>query len=436
MTAEPIYLDHQATTPVDPRVVEAMSRYWNMEFGNPHSSKHAFGWRAEEAVEQGRRAVADLISADADEIVFTSGATEANNLAILGLLGHGGVARTRVVVSAIEHKCVLESSRQLSRIGYEVVFAPALRSGHIDIEALNDVIDDNTALLSVMLVNNEIGSIQPLEQIADMCRRCGVLLHCDAAQAATGLKIDVNRLGVDLLSLSSHKMYGPKGVGALFVSQTIRSQLRPIIHGGGQEGGLRSGTLPVPLCVGFGVAARLLCDQLPHDLSVLDANRDVFLQALSAKMPDFKINGDAPRHPGTFEYKVRWNRCGDLDHKFAADPRDIDRRRLRVRHSRAVSRHAGDWIDSTGSERVCSYRLRAIHERRTSAASCSTACRSSARSVMFAAMSHGRTASPGLSAETVRYRNLGPCAFLVRFRTPNSRRSIMFQSRGQTHRMR
>ena len=207
-------------------------------------------------------------------------------------------ARTRVVVSAIEHKCVLESSRQLSRIGYEVVFAPASRSGHIDIEALNDVIDDNTALLSVMLVNNEIGSIQPLEQIADMCRRCGVLLHCDAAQAATGLKIDVDRLGVDLLSLSSHKMYGPKGIGALFVSQTIRSRLRPIIHGGGQEGGLRSGTLPVPLCVGFGVAARLLCDQLPHDLSVLDANRDVFLQALSAKMPDFKINGDAPRHPG------------------------------------------------------------------------------------------------------------------------------------------
>jgi cysteine desulfurase len=161
-------------------------------------------------------------------------------------------------------------------------------SGHIDIEALNDLIDENTAFVSVMLVNNKIGSIQPLGKIADS----------DAAQAATGLKIEVDRLGVDLLSLSSYKMYGPKGIGALFVSQTIRSRLRPIIHGGGQEGGLRSGTLPVPLCVGFGAAARLLCDQISHDLYVIDANRDVFLQALSASVADFKIIGGAPRHSG------------------------------------------------------------------------------------------------------------------------------------------
>jgi cysteine desulfurase len=265
MTSEPIYLDHQATTPVDPRVIHAMARYWNTDFGNPHSSNHAFGWRVDDAVQEARKSVAELIRANAEEIVFTSGATEANNLAILGLLGHKKTVRTRVVVSAIEHKCVLQSSRQLSSLDYEIVAAPVHPSGHVDIDALESLIDENTALVSIMTVNNEIGSIQPLEKIGDLCRKAGAVFHSDAAQAPTAMAIDVDHLGVDLLSLSSHKLYGPKGIGALYVSQAVRSQLRPIIHGGGQEGGLRSGTLPVPLCVGFGVAARVLCDELPRD---------------------------------------------------------------------------------------------------------------------------------------------------------------------------
>ncbi len=201
MTAAPIYLDHQATTPVDPRVVEAMSSYWNEEFGNAHSSNHAFGWRADEAVQKARQSIADLIGADAKEIVFTSGATEANNLAILGLLGHTMAGRTRVVVSAIEHKCVLQSSRQLSRLGYEVILAPVNPSGHVDVDALGKLINENTALVSIMAVNNEIGTIQPLEKISSLCHSAGAVFHSDAAQAATAIHIDVDHLSVDMMSL-------------------------------------------------------------------------------------------------------------------------------------------------------------------------------------------------------------------------------------------
>jgi cysteine desulfurase len=198
---------------------------------------------------------------------------------------------------------VLQSSRQLSFLEYEIVAAPVHPSGHVDIDALESLIDENTALVSIMTVNNEIGSIQPLEKIGDLCRKAGTVFHSDAAQAATAMTIDVERLGVDLLSLSSHKLYGPKGIGALYVSQTVRSQLRPIIHGGGQEGGLRSGTLPVPLCVGFGVAARVLCDELPRDRAVIQQNREAFLQTLIALFPAFKINGGAPYHPGNLNLR-------------------------------------------------------------------------------------------------------------------------------------
>jgi cysteine desulfurase len=300
---EPIYLDHQATTPVDPRVVRAMSPYWEVEFGNPHSSKHAFGWRADDAVQQARQSVAALIGADADEIVFTSGATEANNLAILGLLGHAKAARTGVVVSAIEHKCVLQSARQLSRLGYEVVLAPVRSTGHVDIDALDDLIDGNTALVSIMAVNNEIGTIQSVEEISALCRKAGTILHTDAAQAGVAMTIDVDGLGVDMMSLSAHKLYGPKGIGALYVSHSVRERLRPIIHGGGQEGGLRSGTLPAPLCVGFGAAAEISRMEFGADTERSKLLRSVFLQTLRSEFADFEINGGVNGHPGNLNLR-------------------------------------------------------------------------------------------------------------------------------------
>ncbi|MBM3578847.1 MAG: cysteine desulfurase [Alphaproteobacteria bacterium] len=302
--AEPIYLDYQATTPADPRVIEAMSSYWGIEFGNPHSTKHAFGWRADDAVQQARRSIANMISADADEIVFTSGATEANNLAILGLLAYAKIAKARVVISAIEHKCVIQAARHLSRLGYEVVHAPVRPSGHVDIDALEALVDDKTALVSIMAVNNEIGTIQPIEEVSRLCQRTGAVFHSDAAQAITASKIDVHRLGVDMMSLSSHKLYGPKGIGALYVSRALRDRLHPIIHGGGQEGGLRSGTLPVPLCVGFGNAADIMQDRLFVDRASLKKNREVFLQTLRAGIRDFKINGGEQGHPGNLNIRI------------------------------------------------------------------------------------------------------------------------------------
>ena len=297
MTETPIYLDHQASTPCAPSVVEAMAPYWSVEFGNPHSSNHAFGWRADDAVTAARQSVADLIGATAEEMVFTSGATEANNLAILGLLQYVQGAGRNVVVSAIEHKCVLESARQLQHVGYTVRKAPANRSGHVDLDALANLIDSETALVSAMFVNNEIGTVQPIAAISLLCRAAGAVFHCDAAQAPTGMTIDVEALGVDLMSLSSHKMYGPKGIGALFVSQVVRRRIRPLIHGGSQEGGLRAGTLSTPLCVGFGEAARLLKRCISRDVEVLSEARQSFLQALRVRVADALVIGDEPRHP-------------------------------------------------------------------------------------------------------------------------------------------
>jgi cysteine desulfurase len=298
MSATRIYLDYQATTPCAPSVIEAMSPFWADEFGNPHSSDHAFGWRAEDAVSAARQNIAELIGATAEEVVFTSGATESNNQALLGLLHHIPGAGRNVVVSAIEHKCVLESARQLERVGYSVRKAPVRRSGHFDLAALADLIDPATALVSVMLVNNEIGTVQPVAEVARLCKEVGAILHCDAAQAPTGMIVNVGALGVDLMSISSHKVYGPKGVGALFVSHEVRHRLRPLIHGGGQEGGLRSGTLPTPICVGFGEAARLLRRSIDDDISLLSVARKAFLEKLVVNIPDLAVNGDEPRHPG------------------------------------------------------------------------------------------------------------------------------------------
>jgi cysteine desulfurase len=295
-----IYMDYQATTPADPRVVEAMQPYWSVMYGNPHSADHAFGWNADAAVETARGQVAALIGADVDEIVFTSGATEANNLAVLGIARASPPARRRIVVSAIEHKCVLAAARAATEEGFEVITVPVGADGIVDPRAVAAVVDERVALVSVMAVNNEIGTVQPLSEIAALCAAVGAIFHTDAAQALNALPIDVTTLGADLLSLSAHKAYGPKGMGALYVRRGMLVRPKPIIHGGGQEGGLRSGTLPTPLCVGFGEACRILAEERDDDAKRIRILRDKFLVELRKRVPGLTVNGDqAARHPGS-----------------------------------------------------------------------------------------------------------------------------------------
>jgi cysteine desulfurase len=294
-----IYMDYQATTPADPRVVEAMQPYWSAAFGNPHSADHAFGWTADAAVETARGHVAALIGADPDEIVFTSGATEANNLAVLGIARASTPTRRRIVVTSIEHKCVLAAARAAAYEGFEVISVPVDAHGIVDPSAVEAVLDDRVALVSVMAVNNEIGTVQPLHDIAGLCSAVGAVFHTDAAQALNVLAIDVSTLGADLMSLSAHKAYGPKGIGALYVRRGLQVRPNPIIHGGGQEGGLRAGTLPTPLCVGFGQACLILADEREDDAERIRFLRDRFLTALLKAVPYLRVNGDQPlRHPG------------------------------------------------------------------------------------------------------------------------------------------
>ena len=288
-----IYLDYQATTPTDPRVLEVMLPWFTERFGNPHSDAHAYGWDAEEAVERARGDVATSLNADPREIVFTSGATEANNLAIKGAARfrrrHEG--RDRVVTFQSEHKCVLESVRGLERDGFEVAVLPVRGDGLVELQALRDALDERTGLVSVMAVNNEIGVIQPLSEIAEAVHAVGAWLHVDAAQALGRIPLDVRVVGIDLLSLSGHKLYGPKGVGALYVRRRPRVRLDPLFDGGGQERGLRSGTLPTPLCVGLGEACRIAVTELPREDERLAGLRDAFLAALQARLGPVQING-------------------------------------------------------------------------------------------------------------------------------------------------
>jgi cysteine desulfurase len=294
-----IYMDYQASTPADPRVVEAMQPYWSVMYGNPHSTDHAFGWNADAAIEIARAQVAALIGADADEIIFTSGATEANNLAVLGIARASPPERRRIVVSAIEHKCVLAAARAAAEEGFDVVTVPVGAGGIVDPDALAAVVDASVALVSVMAVNNEIGTVQPLREIAAICEAAGAVFHTDAAQALSVIPIDVTTLSADLMSLSAHKAYGPKGMGALYVRRGLRIRPKPIIHGGGQEGGLRSGTLPTPLCVGFGEACRILAEERGGDAKRIRILRDRFLAELRKGVPGLTVNGDqATRHPG------------------------------------------------------------------------------------------------------------------------------------------
>jgi cysteine desulfurase len=298
--AAPLYLDYQATTPVDRRVLEAMLPWFTEKFGNPHSTTHAYGREAAEAVEAARADVAALIGAEPREIVFTSGATEANNLAVKGAARfHRGQGRDHIVTLATEHKCVLESARATAREGCRISVLPVKENGIVDLETLAAAIDERTALVSVMAAHNEIGVLQPLAAIGALCRERGVLFHSDAAQAVGKVPVDVDAMGIDLLSISGHKIYGPKGIGALYVRRRPRARVEPLLDGGGQERGLRSGTLPTPLCVGLGAASRLAAAERESEAARLLGLRRRMLAGLRAKLPDLRLNGDEEqRLPG------------------------------------------------------------------------------------------------------------------------------------------
>jgi cysteine desulfurase len=297
--AVPVYLDYQATTPADPRVVEAMLPYFNNQFGNPHSRGHSIGWRAEDAVERAREQVAALIGAEIREIIFTSGATEANNLAIKGVARFYGKKKNHVITVATEHKCVLESCAQLEREGFNVTYLPVQANGLLDLDVLKDAIDDNTCLVSVMAVNNEIGVIQPIADIGALCREGGVFFHTDAAQATGKITLDVEAMNIDLMSISGHKFYGPMGVGVMYVRRRPRVRLVPLFDGGGQERGFRSGTLPLPLCVGLGKACELAQAEMAEEQARLLELRETLYQGICTRAPEAALNGDIEnRIPG------------------------------------------------------------------------------------------------------------------------------------------
>ena len=293
--ARPIYFDYQATTPIDPRVLEAMLPWFTEKFGNAGSVTHAYGREAEAAVERAREQVAALIGAEAREIVFTSGATESNNLAIKGAARFHREERDRVVTLATEHKCVLESAKALEREGGRVTILPVRPDGLVDLAVLEAALDDHTAVVSVMAAHNEIGVLQPIAEIGALCRARGILFHTDAAQAFGKIPLDVDAMAIDLMSISGHKVYGPKGVGALYVRRRPRARLTPLVDGGGQERGLRSGTLPTPLIVGLGEAAAIAAKEMTEEGKRLLALREGFLAGIRAGVPSVRLNGDPTR---------------------------------------------------------------------------------------------------------------------------------------------
>jgi len=303
---KPVYLDYAATTPVDPRVVEKMAECLSIEgnFGNPASRSHVYGWRAEEAVENARRQVADLIGADPREIVWTSGATESDNLALKGVAHFHRDRGRHIVTSQIEHKAVLDSCAQLEREGFEVTYLPPDGAGLVAPAAVAEALRDDTILVSIMHANNEIGTVNDIADIGRVTRSAGVLFHTDAAQSAGKIPIDLGQLEVDLMSLSGHKLYGPKGIGALYVRRRPRVQLEAQMHGGGHERGMRSGTLPTHQIVGMGEAARIALEGLETEAARISALRRRFLQQL-ADLDGLQLNGDPQRHlPGVLNLGV------------------------------------------------------------------------------------------------------------------------------------
>ncbi|KAI4139316.1 MAG: hypothetical protein L6R39_006355 [Caloplaca ligustica] len=296
----PIYLDMQATTPTDPRVLDAMLPFLTGLYGNPHSRTHAYGWETEQAAEQAREHVANLIGAGPKEIIFTSGATESNNMSIKGVarfFGRSG-RKKHIITTQTEHKCVLDSCRHLQEDGFEVTYLPVQNNGLIDLKELEAAIRPDTALVSIMTVNNEIGVIQPMKDIGQLCRSKKVFFHTDAAQAVGKMPINVDEWNVDLMSISAHKIYGPKGIGACYVRRRPRVRLEPIISGGGQERGLRSGTLAPPLVAGFGEACRIAKEEMEYDSKRIRYLSDRLLKGLLS-LEHTSQNGDPEhRYPG------------------------------------------------------------------------------------------------------------------------------------------
>jgi len=302
----PIYLDYSATTPVDPRVAQKMIPYLTEFFGNPASRSHAFGWKAEEAVEEARGHVAALIGADPKEIVWTSGATEGNNLAIKGAALFNKSRGKHLITQKTEHKATLDTMRELERQGFECTYLEVEETGLVDLKKFAAAIRPDTIVASIMMVNNEIGVIQPIAEIGELCRAKGIVFHCDAVQAAGKIPIDLAALKVDLLTLTAHKMYGPKGVGALYVRRKPRVRIEPQIHGGGHERGFRSGTLATHQIVGFGEAARIAKLEMATDNERIRALRDRLWRGLSS-MEAVVLNGDMEKRiPGNLNVSFNY----------------------------------------------------------------------------------------------------------------------------------
>jgi len=295
----PIYLDYQATTPTDPRVVEAMIPYFTEKFGNPHSRTHSYGWEAEDAVEVARSQIAKLIGAEPKEIIFTSGATESNNIAIKGVARFYKEQKNHIITLTTEHKCIMDTCRHLEEEGFKVTYLGVDKDGLIKLDELRAAITPQTSIISVMAVHNEIGVIQPLEEIGKIAKENKIFFHTDMAQGFGKIPIDVQKCNIDLASISGHKIYGPKGVGALYVRRKPRVRIDPIFNGGGQERGMRSGTVPTPLVVGLGKAAEIAIAEMSDEYTRIKKLHDRFLDKVMSGAKDVYLNGSSTeRYPG------------------------------------------------------------------------------------------------------------------------------------------
>lgn len=289
---KPVYLDYQSTTPMDPRVIAVITKSFQEDYGNPHSRTHSFGWKAEEVIENARNEVAKVINADSREVFFTSGATESNNLAIKGVAKFYESQKKHIITVATEHKCVINSCRDLEQEGFRITFLPVKNDGLIDITTLKEAICEDTVLISVMAVNNEIGTIQPLAEIGKLCKEKNIFFHTDAAQAFGKIPLDVEALNIDLMSISAHKIYGPKGVGALYIRRKPRVRIRPLFSGGGQERGIRPGTAPTSIIAGFGEASRIANLEMTKDYEHVKKLSNKFFNGIMEEKSIY-LNGPA-----------------------------------------------------------------------------------------------------------------------------------------------
>ena len=306
----PIYLDYQSTTPIDPRVIDVMTQSMENDYGNPHSRTHSYGWVAEEKVEIARKQIADLINADAKEIFFTSGATESNNIAIKGVANfYKKTGKNHIITVTTEHKCVINSARELEQEGFEVTFLNVDETGIINLESLEKAITKNTCLVSIMTLNNEIGAIQPIAEIGKICRKHNIFFHSDSAQAFGKIPLNVNDMNIDLMSISGHKIYGPKGVGAIYIRRKPRVRIKSIFSGGGQERGIRSGTVATFLAVGLGKAAEIAKEEMAKDYEHVEKLGHKFFEAIS-KEGHIYLNG-----PDIYDKNKRYP--GNINISFA-----------------------------------------------------------------------------------------------------------------------